>query len=870
MSAAKRCRDKLYSSDYSLNMKNLKGLSLTLLLMPAFLLPLSVAAQVGVGSSVDYDIDYLTPRQYEIGGIEFEGAENFDNRMVLLIAGLQVGDKISIPGDHISTAIDNLWKQGMFEDVRIAVTRMQGNIAFLKIVLRERPKLSKFRFYGVSNSDAKKLREDMHVTTGDVVTENMLQTSANIIRTHYMEKGFSNVDIATTMEPDTTGGHKDRVIVNYKVKRGKRVKIDSLIISGNTTISTNKLLRKMKNTHDVHYGRKLFVWTKGFWTRSKYREEQFNEDMDNIIRYYNEQGYRDARVIFDTVFQVPDDPLKAASKKQDRLKVIMNIHEGSKYYFRNITFAGNTVYTDDQLAKSLRIDKGMPYNRTQLETNINYNPSGTDLTSLYMDNGYLFFNCTPVEVAVENDSIDIEVRIVEGKQARIRNVSVEGNTVTDDRVIYRELRTRPGDLFSRDAILRSRRELVALQYFKEETLIPTPKPNAADGTVDIVYNVEEGHTDQVSLQGGYGSRTFILQAGLQLNNFSVRKMFDKNAWTPIPRGDGQKLALNVGLNYYYRGASFSFTEPWLGGRRPQNLTMAVYVNNQSNTMWVKKDASSYWSLTTYGGTIGLTRHLKWPDDYFILSQSINYKHYNVDDTTGSAFRLAFNKGHSNDINYSIALSRNSYDSPIYTRSGSELAISATATLPYSLLTGKDFSTATPAEKYRWLEYYKINLRGSWNYNIIGDIVLNAKFRFGFMGSYNKDIGLSPFGRYYLGGDGLGSYYYDGREVIAQRGYGNFKLSPETGAGVFDRFTLELRQPIIESNASTIWVLGFLEGGNSWTELKDFQPFQTYNSAGVGVRLYMPMFGLIGVDWGYGFDGAYGGGQFHFSINGSLD
>lgn len=855
-------------------MKKQKGLLLTLLLVAASLLPCSVAAQVGVGGNTDYDIDYLTPRLYEIGGIEFEGAENFDSRMILLIAGLQVGDKINIPGDHISTAIDNLWKQGMFEDVRITVTRIQGNIAFLKIILRERPKLSKFRFVGVDNSDAKKLREDMHVTTGDVVTENMLQTSANIIRTHYLEKGYSNVSVTTAMEPDTSGGHRDRVIVVYNVKRGNRVRIDSLIITGNSTIPTNKLLRKMKNTHDVHYAKKLFFWTKGFWTRSKYREEQFNEDVDNVITFYNEQGYRDARVTFDTVIQIPEEQLAASGKKkgkQDRLKVIMNIHEGPKYYFRNITFAGNTVYTDEQLAKSLRIDKGMPYNHTQLETNINYNPSGTDLTSLYMDNGYLFFNCNPVEVAVEDDSIDIEVRIVEGKQARIRNVSVEGNTVTDDRVIYRELRTLPGDLFSRDAVLRSRRELVALQYFKEETLIPSPKPNPADGTVDIVYNVEEGHTDQVSLQGGYGGGTFIIQAGLQLNNFSARRMFKKDAWTPIPRGDGQKLALNIGMNYYYRGGSISFTEPWMGGRRPQNFTVAVYANKQSNEMWVKKGSSDIWSLFTYGGTVGLTRRLKWPDDYFVLSQSINYKHYNVDDSTGKAFRLAFNKGHANDINYSIALSRNSYDSPIYTRSGSELAVSASLTPPYSLLNGKKYSQASAKEKYRWLEYYKINVRGSWMYNLIGDIVLNARFRFGFMGYYNKDIGLSPFGRYYLGGDGLSSYYYDGREVVPLRGYGNFKLSPETGAGVFDRFTLELRQPIIESNASTIWVLGFLEGGNSWTELKDFQPFQLYNSAGVGVRLYMPMFGgLIGVDWGYGFNGPYGGSHFHFSIGGSID
>ncbi len=856
-------------------MNYIKGLLTSLLLVAALLVSSTSMAQIGIGSTPNYDIDYLTPKQYEIGGIEFENAENFDSRMILLIAGLQVGDKINIPGDKISTAIDNLWKQGMFEDVRITVTRLQGNVAFLKIILKERPKLNVFSFSGINKGDDKKLREEIRITTGDVVTENMLQTSANIIRSFYIERGYTNCEVTPRMDvlPDSIGKNY-RADVAFVVKRGKRVKIENLIIEGNKEIPTNKLLRKMKNTHDVHYSKKMYFWTKQFWTKSKFYESSFNEDLNSIIAYYNEQGFRDARISFDTVVHIPADKLDISDKKkgkEDRLQVVVRIYEGNKFYFRDIHFTGNTVYTEEQLANNLRIDKGMPYNQTQLEQNLRYNPSGTDITSMYMDNGYLFFNCTPVETAVENDSIDIEIRIVEGKQARIRDVSVVGNTITNDKVIYRELHTRPGDLFSREDLFRSQRELITLGYFKQETLFPETKPNPTDGTVDIIYHVEENHTSQVSLTGGVGSGIFIVQGGLQLNNFSAKRIFDKEAWRPFPGGDGQKLGFNISSNFLsYGGGSITFTEPWLGGKRPQSLSVALYMNMQSNGYTYKQTDPLYSSLRTMGAQVSLTRRLKWPDDYFILSQSINFKNYNVDDSTGR-FNLAVAQGSANDISYNISLIRNSYDSPIYTRSGSEVSLSATTTLPYSLLNGKDYSKMTDQDKYHWIEYYKINLKGSWMFNLIGDIVLNTKFHMGFMGYFNNDIGLSPFGRYYVGGDGLASYYYDGREVIPLRGYVNNSISPTTGAGVFDRFTLELRQPIIESAMTTIWVLGFLEGGNAWNDIKEFRPFDMYNSAGVGLRVYMPqMLGLIGVDWGYGFDGTNGGSQFHFTIGGSID
>ncbi len=823
-------------------------------------------AQVVV-SSQEYDIDYLTPKVYEIGGITFSGAENYDTRMILLIAGLQVGDQIRVPSDKLATAVDRLWKQGLFEDVQIYVTRIQDNKIFFEIELRSRPKLSYFHFDGVKKNDVDKLKEEMKIAAGDVVTENLLTTSKNKIRAYYLEKGYTNVAVNATTAVDTLTDNKEgRVMINFDVKTGRKVKIDSIIFEGNDSISTNKLLQQMKNTHDVNYFKKLFFWTPGFWKASKYQEAKFNEDLESIIAYYNENGFRDARIISDTVY-----PVHREGTKTDRLMVKIKIHEGQKFYFRNINFSGNTIYPTEMLSKHLRINKGDPYNRTLLQQNITYNPAGTDITSLYMDNGYLFFNATPVEVGVEKDSIDIEIRIIEGKQARIRNVVLDGNTVTNDRVIMRELHTRPGDLFSRDAIMRSRRELATLGYFKEESIIPDVKPNAKDGTVDVVYKLEEGNTSQIQLQGGYGSGMIIGQIGLTLNNFSARNIFKKSAWQPLPAGDGQKLSINAITNgTYYYALNASFTEPWLGGRRPQSLSVSAYHNLYSNGYYFTDHTNSrYYSLRLTGGGISLSKRLKWPDDYFILSHSLSYKHYDLHNYTILA-GTAFTDGKANDLSYGLTISRNSLDSPIYARSGSEISVSGYVTPPYSAFSNKDYSALSAQDKYRWVEYYKINLRGSWMLNLVGDVVLNARARFGWLGAYNKGIGTSPFGRYFLGGDGLSSWMLDGREVVPLRGYENNSLSPDDGASVFDRYTIEIRQPIIESASATIWVLGFLEGGNAWSSIRDFQPFNIYNSAGLGVRVYMPMFGLIGVDWGYGFDGSNGGSHFHFSIGQSID
>ncbi len=825
-------------------------------------------AQTVVGGGDGYDLDYLTPKTYEIGGISYEGADNFDTRVVQLVAGLQVGDRIKVPGDKVSAAVENLWKQGMFEDVQVRVSRIQGNIIFLKIVLKERPRLEKFSFTGVKKGEADKLREEIKIANGEVVTENMLRTSVNKIKGYYIDKGYTRVAVNPTTEQDTNG----RVTVTFNVNRGKVVKIDSLIFDGNEQVKTITLQSKMEKTHDVHYFWKLRFWTKAFWKKSRYIESDFREDLDKVIAYYNEQGFRDARIISDTVWDVPQTDGESKTSKQDLVKVKVNVYEGQRFFFRNITFTGNTVYSDELLHRAMRINKGDPYNKKELDMNISYNPSGTDITSLYMDNGYLFFRATPVEVAVDGDSIDIEIRIVEGKQARIRNVSVEGNTITNDKVIMRELHTRPGDLFSRDAIIRSRRELVTLGYFKEESIIPEPKPNADDGTVDIVYKVEEGSTSQLNLQGGYGGGMVIGQIGVQLNNFSIRNIFNKDAWAPLPAGDGQKLGINAVTNgTHYYSLSASFTEPWLGGHQAQSLTGSIYHNMYSNGFYYGRDNANYYSLQITGAGVSFSKRLKWPDDYFIVSHGISYKHYTLVNYHNLTSSDIFSDGVSNDLSYGFTISRNSLDSPIYARSGSEVSVSAFLTPPYSLIAGKT-EFATKQEKYKWIEYYKVNMRGSWMLNLVGDVVLNARFRFGFMSYYNDKIGLSPFGRYFVGGDGLSSWMVDGREVVPLRGYQNNSIGASTkgGGAVFDRFTLELRQPIIESNTATIWLAGFVEGGNCWSDISEFQPFKMYNAAGIGVRLFMPMFGLIGVDWGYGFDGASGGSQFHFSIGQSLD
>ncbi len=826
------------------------------------------------------DLDYYSPKEYEIGDIKITGADELDENSVILLSGITKGQKIYIPSDKFSIAIDKLWKQGMFDEVHIYVTKVEGRTVFLEYNLKTKPRLSYFKFSGdISRSEADKVKEKLNIAIGDVVTENMKNTCKNLINEFFIDKGYYLVQTEIIEERDTITARKESHLV-FNVNKGKKVKIGQINVEGNQYLSDSKIRRQMKSTKEKRWWR--------FWKSSRFLKDEYEQDLELIVDKYNNDGYRDARIVKDTFF-IQNRPVKKGffrsvgrgiasvfgkkpKKTVDEMVINLSVYEGKKFYFRNITWVGNTKYSSDYLTKLLRIQKGDVYNKELLERNINYDPTGKDISSLYLDDGYLFFRVIPTELNVENDSIDIEMRIYEGKQARIGTVSLSGNTNTNDYVVMRELKTLPGELFSRDDVIRSIREIQQLGFFNPEKINPKVEPNAENGTVDIEYEVEETSSSRIELQGGWGGYgTAIFTVGLALDNFAASKVFKPKAWRPFPVGEGQKISLRVNTNgsYYYSG-SFGFTEPWLGGKKPRALSFGVYYSYQDDSYYNTSNNRDYY-LGILGAYISLGQRLQWPDDYFSFSQGIRYKRYSVKNWTS----FIMPTGSSNDIAYTLTIGRNSIDQLIYPRTGSEVSLDGAFTFPYSLVNGKDYSTMTNKEKYEWLEYYKLNLRLAWYFNIVDDLVISARSRFGFLGRYNKDLDYSPFDRFYLGGDGLTGYALDGRELVALRGYGNSSLTGTNGATVFDKFTLELRYPITLNPSASVFALAFMEGGNSWADFKGFAPFTMYRSAGVGIRIYMSMFGMLGLDWGYGFDPEYGGtrrsgGQFHISLQNSID
>ncbi len=812
-------------------------------------------AQISIGNDLS-EIDYSTPKEYEIGGITVTGIQFLDNNMLVLISGLSVGDKITVPGDKISGAIDKLWEQGLFENIKISATKIQGHTIFLDIFLQERPRLSKFKFTGIRKGEADKIREEIRLTSGDVITENIITRTSNSIISYFNEKGYLNATVQIKQVLDTAVTNSVLLFIN--IKKNKRVKIADINVHDNQSLSDNKVRRAIKETK-----RKRIYH---IFKSSKYIEDDYKEDLEKVIEKYNELGFRDARIVKDSI-----------SKINNKLvNIDIWIYEGKKFYFNNITFVGNTKYSSKQLGNILKIRKGDVYNQSVLNRNLSFNPNGYDISSLYMNDGYLFFQAIPVEVQVNNDSIDIEVRIREGKQARINKVTVTGNTKTNDHVVIREIKTIPGQLFSRADIIRTTRELAQLRYFNAETITPVPTPNPENGTVDIEYQVEETSSDQVELSGGWGGGMVVGTLGLSFNNFSAKNIFNGKAWRPLPAGDGQKLSLRGQTNgKYYYSLSASFTEPWLGGKKPNAFSVSIYHSKQSNG--VDSDSEDYASLTINGITLGLGKRVKWPDDYFTIYHTISLQNYTLKNY-GSLF--SFSDGYSNNLNYGLTIARNSIDAPIYARTGSELSLSMQFTPPYSLFSKKDYNTISDQEQYKFLEYHKWKFKASWFFNLTGKWVLNTRAKFGFLGYYNKDVGYPPFERFYLGGDGLSGYALDGRELIAMRGYGNNSLTPKNGSSyiggtVYDKYTVELRYPLSLNPNATIYGLAFVEGGNAWESFKQFNPFNTYKSTGFGVRIFLPMFGMLGLDWGYGFDKVPGftdaaGGQFHFSINQSID
>lgn len=829
-----------------------------LLLLTCLFLPPEGHSQ-NVQGPGDITINYNSPRDYIIGGISVSGINYMDESVIVMVSGLTVGQTITVPGEDIAMAINNIWKQQLFTDVSIGVTSIQDNQIFLDIALQERPRIAEFRFEGVKSSDETKLKEELNLVRGDVITDNLLVTSENIIEDYYIEKGFLRPEINIKQLSDTVRANS--LILEFNIDRGERTKIKEVILRGNEVLSDNQIKKLMKETREQSL-RFLF-------NSSKFIQDSYEEDKQMIIDRYNELGKRDAQIIKDSIYFVEDD----------RINIELFIDEGPTYYFRDIQWVGNTVYSDEVLNEVLAIDSGDVYNQALLEKNLFMNMEGLDVSSLYLDDGYLFFNVSPVEVNVNNDSIDLELRIYEGQQAEIRRVSISGNTKTNDHVILREIRTRPGMLFSRSDIIRSQRDIIQLGFFDQETIDVIPTPNAADGTVDLEYVVEETSSDQIELSGGWGANRIIGTLGLSFNNFSTRNFFKKDAWRPLPSGDGQRLTLR-GQTYGrgYVSYSMSFMEPWLGGKKPNAFSFSVYQTTHRNNFQRNSENYGYYSII--GASVGLSRRLTVPDDFFYLRQTVTYQRYDI---LNSPIRFIIDEGNANNFSYGVEFGRNSVDAPLYPRSGSEVLLGLQITPPYSYFNDKDFGDPdmTDREKYNWLEYHKWKFNTSWYTSLVGNLVLSARTRMGFLGFYNSDIGVSPFERYYLGGDGLTGWEIDGREVIAMRGYANNSLTPMDesgqfiGANVYNKFTAELRYPVSLNPSATIYGLAFVEAGDAWGNFRDFNPFQLKRSAGVGVRIFLPMFGLLGLDWGYGFDEIPGrpgdnGGQFHFSIGQSID
>ncbi|MEA3503655.1 MAG: POTRA domain-containing protein [Bacteroidota bacterium] len=857
----------------------------------------NAAAQITIGDNLE-EVDYAEPKTYTIGGITVSGIQFLDKNVLVMLSGLTVGEEIDIPGEKVSTAIKKLWKQGLFENIRIYATKIQGNTIFLDIAMQERSRLSEFSFKGVKKSEANKLRDELGLVRGDVVTDNMRISSKNKIVNYFAEKGYLNAEVYIIQNIDTARANS--VNLRFNIDKNRKIKIKNINVYGNSEFSDVKVKKAFKETKEKSRFRpinglgKLLVTTAtglahldfvgivdsarsvladdyrlSIFKSSKYIKDLYEDDKQLVVDKYNTKGYRDFKIYADSIVRNDDNTID----------INLYVDEGQKYFFRDVKWVGNTVYTAEQLDAVLGIRNGDVFNQEILDTKLNYDQTGMDISSLYLDNGYLFFYVTPVEVNIDGDSIDMEMRLYEGKQATISKVTVSGNTRTHDHVVLREIRTKPGQLFSRQDIIRTTRELAQLKYFNAETITPIPIPNQVDGTVDIEYQVEETSSDQVELSGGWGYGRLIGTLGLSFNNFSTRNFFKPGAWRPVPSGDGQKVSLRFqSYGKGYLSYSASFTEPWLGGKKPNALTVSYYHSMYGNSYTT---GTSDYSFRIDGLSVGLGKRLKWPDDYFVLRQTLGYQRYKLDNYT-QIFNFGDGNGTYNTISYEISFGRNSVDAPIFPRKGSNVSLSLEVTPPYSVFTDKDYSTLSDKEKFNWMEFHKWKFKGTWFKSIVGDLVLNFRTQYGFLGSYNNDIGTIPFNRYFLGGDGLSGYSnFDGREIIAMRGYSNYSLTPgyyqdtKTGASLYNKSTIELRFPISLNPSATVYALGFLEAGNAWSKFSKFEPFNLYRSAGVGLRVFLPMFGLLGIDYGYGFDDVPGmedanKGQFHFSIGQSLD
>ena len=814
-------------------------------------------------------------QKYLIDSIEVTGLKSFNPQTVISYSGLRKGQTIQFPGDQVSSVINKLWNLDLFSDINFYAKNITEKSITLQIEIEELPTLNEVKINGIKKNKIQNILKETELDKGKKLSESFLTNTKNYIINKFKKEGYLNTKINIRNIEDSTQVNTLNLLIN--IDKGERVKIRDINFKGNEKFKGKSLVSKLKNIKEKKFYR--------FWKKSKYIPDEFTEDKENLIDFFKEKGYRDARILNDTVI----------INKDNTLTINFEVEEGNRYYFGNIDFIGNAAYTDRQLATVLGIKKGDTYNGILLKERIadDTKPDGEDLTNLYQNSGYLFSNINAVEVSAENDTINFEIRVTEGKLASFNKISVVGNDKTNDHVIFRELRTKPGELYSKDKVVRTVRELGQLGFFDAEQITPDFKnvdPNA--GTVDIEFGLVEAGASQIELQGGYGGGGFIGTLGFSFNNFSMRNIFNKESYKPVPSGDGQRLSLRLQSSQFYNTYSFTFVEPWLGGRQPVQFSTSLSKTNQFRYDFFTGRADKSQSFEISSISVGLAKRLTVPDDYFLLSQAITYQYFNLNNYFTGLF--TFGNGVSNNINYTVTLSRNNtYTNPIFPLGGSNFSISGKFSPPYSLFNKVDYSaleneaefqtinaigqrvpdqSKIDQEKFKFLEFYKIKFSGSWFTRIIDKLVLRTQIDFGFLGTYNNERGDIPFERFYVGGDGMNNTFaLDGREVISLRGYPNFSLSSREGSTVYNKFTVELRYPITLKPSASIYGTSYMESGRGYQGFRNFNPFNAQRSAGFGVRIFMPAFGLLGIDFAYGFDNADpsnrtpNGWETHFTI-----
>ncbi len=826
------------------------------------ILPLVVLLLIGVSAAAQTEekyANYLYPEEYTIAGITVSGVKFLDSNALIGISGLRIGQKVDIPGEIITSAVKKLWSQGLFADVSIRIVKKEDDNVWLEIFLQERPRLSTLKFEGIKKAEETDLLEKISFPPGTQVTAHQLRRAEKTIKDHFIEKGFLNTDVKIIPKDDPD--MPNNVILNVIVDKNAKVKIESIDFEGNEYFDDKRLRRVLKNTKQ----RDINIF-KG----SKYIQEKFKEDRESLIAFYNENGFRDFRILRDSTFIKPDD--------QGKMVLHVRVYEGDQYYLRNVDWVGNSIYTKDYLSRVFNFPKGEVYNQTMISKRLMEDPDAVN--SLYLDYGYLFSRLNPVEKRVEGDSIDLEIQIFEGEPANLNNVFISGNTRTNEHVPRRELYTLPGDLFSKDKIIRSVRQVAVLGHFDPEKINPQPIPDQINGTVDLLYALEEKANDQFEISGGWGAGMLVGTVGVRFNNFAMRNFFKWSEWRPYPSGDGQSLSFRIQSNgKMYQSYNISFVEPWLGGSKPNTLSLSYYRSVNSNGQ--RKDSPTAQYMIIDGVSAGFGKRLSWPDDYFSVYYEASYQRYDMNNYQ-QQFRFLFDDGVSNIFSLTGRLTRFSAGpNSIYPRSGSTFSLSLQVTPPYSLLNGKDYSDVTDQEKYKWIEFYKAVFKADYYFPLSSNdkLILNTRAAFGYIGFYNPDIGASPFENFYVGGDGMTGFSLYGRDIVGARGYENGSLTPykfeeEVGridvGNAYSKLTVELRYPISLNPQATIYILGFIEAAKAWETLREFNPFRMNRAAGIGMRANLPMFGLLGIDWAYGFDPVKGmpdasGSQFHFVL-----